>query len=146
MNYTLNLGPPNGTAARLTLWLTLLLLSTSAMCYRGYVNASVSQIASPVVAFFIFAAFFYLLWKNERSNSFIKADEETISFRNGIGVDRFALDEIDQFQVKHESLLKHLTFTAQGVKRWYLLVGLSNGEISELVEFVERHNRRQRVY
>lgn len=145
MNNTLNLGAPKGTVAKLILWLLLLLLATSAMCYRGYINGSLSQIASPIAAFFIFTAFFYLLWKNEINNSFITADEETIAIRNGIGVDRFSLSDIDQFRVKPESLLKHLSFTAQGIKRWYPLAGLSNGEVSELVEFARRHNRRQRA-
>jgi hypothetical protein len=145
MNNTLNLGPPKGTVSKLILWLLLLLLATSTLCYRGYLNGSLSQIASPIVAFFIFASLFYLLWKNERNNSFIKADEETISIREGIGVDRFSLGDIDQFHVKPESLLKHLSFTAQGIKRWYPLAGLSNGEVSELVEFARRHNRQQRA-
>lgn len=145
MNNTLNLGTPKGTIGKLILWLLLLLLATSAMCYRGYSNGSLSQMASPIVAFFIFTTFFYLLWRNERNNSFIKADEETISIRNGIGVDRFSLDEIEQLHVKPDSLFKHLTFSAQGAKRWYLLAGLSRGEVSELIEFARRHNRRQRA-
>jgi hypothetical protein len=97
--------------------------------------------STSIVNTLIFGPLVYFFWKNERKHNFIEGNKEYLSIRNALGVERFSLNEVENIHVKSGRYISHLSFVAQGVKRWYLIGSLEPNEIQELEKYAEQFNR-----